>query len=93
MARDQTTAPRSEKPSIAVLPFTNISGDKEQDYFADGLADDLTTRLCKLPGLLVISRHSAFTFKGRSVAAPEIAVVKSNPKAARPAARAPKQIT
>jgi TolB-like protein/class 3 adenylate cyclase/tetratricopeptide (TPR) repeat protein len=55
------------KPSIAVLPFTNMSGDPEQAYFADGLAEDLITDLSKVPGLLVIARNSSFAYKGRSV--------------------------
>jgi len=56
-----------DKPSIAVLPFTNMSNDPEQEYFVDGLAEDLITDLSKVPGLFVISRHSAFAFKGKSV--------------------------
>jgi TolB-like protein/rhodanese-related sulfurtransferase/Flp pilus assembly protein TadD len=54
------------KPSIAVLPFTNLSGDPEQGYFADGMTDDLITRLSKLSGLLVIARSSTFKYKGQS---------------------------
>jgi TolB-like protein/DNA-binding SARP family transcriptional activator len=54
-------------PSIAVLPFSNMSGDPEQDYFADGLTDTLITDLSKLRRILVIARHSAFTYKGRAV--------------------------
>jgi TolB-like protein len=56
-----------DKLSIAVLPFENMSGDPEQAYFADGLAEDLITDLCKIPGLLVIARHSSFAYRGRSV--------------------------
>jgi TolB-like protein/DNA-binding winged helix-turn-helix (wHTH) protein/Tfp pilus assembly protein PilF len=56
--------PLPDKPSIAVLPFTNLSGDSEQEYFSDGITDDLTTALSRLPGLFVISRSSAFTYKG-----------------------------
>ena len=55
------------KPSVAVLPFTNMSGDPAQEYFADGLAEDLITDLSKVTGLLVIARHSSFAYKGRSV--------------------------
>ncbi|MDX8517514.1 adenylate/guanylate cyclase domain-containing protein [Mesorhizobium dulcispinae] len=55
------------RAAIAVLPFTNMSSDPEQEYFADGLAEDLITDLSKVPGLLVISRHSAFAYKGKSV--------------------------
>jgi adenylate cyclase len=66
----QPTAPVSvlpDKPSIAVLPFTNMSGDAEQDYFCDGLVEDIITTLSKLPGLRVIARNSSFVYKGRSV--------------------------
>ena len=62
-----------DRPSIAVLPFTNISGDPEQEYFADGLAEDLITDLSKLAGLTVIARNSSFTFKGRQVDSKEAA--------------------
>ncbi len=55
------------RAAIAVLPFTNMSSDPEQEYFVDGLAEDLITDLCKVPGLLVISRHSSFAYKGKSV--------------------------
>src|SRR6202030_2017563 len=54
-------------PSIAVLPFTNMSGDREQEYFSDGITDDLTTSLSRLPDLLVIARTSTFTYKGKAV--------------------------
>ena len=56
-----------DKPSIAVLPFNNLSGDPEQDYFADGITEDLTTDLSRLSGLFVVARNSAFAYKGRSV--------------------------
>jgi len=54
-------------PSIAVLPFTNLSSDAEQEFFVDGLTDDLITELSKAPGLFVIARHSCFTFKNKPV--------------------------
>jgi adenylate cyclase len=54
-------------PSIAVLPFTNLSDDKAQEYFADGLSDDLITSLSKISGLLVIARNSTFAYKGKAV--------------------------
>ncbi len=57
----------SDRPSIAVLPFTNISGDPEQEYFADGMTEDLITDLSKISGLFVIARNSSFAFKGQSV--------------------------
>jgi adenylate cyclase len=56
-----------EKPSIAVLPFTNLSGDPEQEYFSDGITEELTTELARSPYLFVISRNSAFTYKGKRV--------------------------
>jgi TolB-like protein/class 3 adenylate cyclase/tetratricopeptide (TPR) repeat protein len=55
------------RPSIAVLPFTNMSGDPEQEYFADGLVEDLITNLSKMPGFFVIARNSTFTYKGKAV--------------------------
>lgn len=55
-----------EKPSIAVLPLTNMSGDPEQDYFADGISEDITTDLSKISGLFVIARNSAFAYKGQN---------------------------
>ncbi len=61
-----------EKPSIAVLPFTNISGDPKQDYFSDGITDYLITDLSRLPDLFVIARNSTFTYKGRPVTAQQI---------------------
>ncbi len=54
-------------PSIAVLPFQNMSGDPEQEYFSDGISEDIITDLSKLSGLLVIARNSTFTYKGRAV--------------------------
>lgn len=67
-ATDQSalTAP-SEKPSIAVLPFDNMSGDPEQEFFADGITEDIITELSRFPGLFVIARNSSFTYKGRAV--------------------------
>src|ERR1700740_1658125 len=53
--------------SIAVLPFTNMSGDPEQEYFSDGVSEDIITDLSKIAGLMVIARNSSFTYKGRSV--------------------------
>ena len=54
-----------DKPSIAVLPFTNMSDDREQEYFSDGITDDLITDLSRLPDLFVIARSSTFTYKGK----------------------------
>lgn len=56
-----------EIPSIAVLPFTNMSGDPEQEYFSDGISEDIITALSKIDGLMVIARNSTFTYKGRAV--------------------------
>lgn len=56
-----------DKPSIAVLPFTNMGGNPEQDYFADGIVEDIITALSRFPSLFVIARHSSFTYKGRVV--------------------------
>jgi adenylate cyclase len=55
------------KPSVAVLPFQNMSGDAEQDYFADGMAEDITTALSRFRTLFVVARNSSFTYKGRAV--------------------------
>jgi len=59
--------PLPDKPSIAVLPFINMSGDREQEYFSDGITEDLITALSKLPVLFVIARNSTFTYKGKAV--------------------------
>jgi adenylate cyclase len=59
--------PLPDKPSIAVLPFNNMSGDPEQDYFSDGITEDIITELSRFRSLFVIARNSAFTYKGRAV--------------------------
>ncbi len=59
--------PLPDKPSIAVLPFANMSDDPSQEYFADGMTDDLITDLSRISGLFVIARNSTFVYKGRSV--------------------------
>src|SRR6266481_5722571 len=64
---------REEKPSIAVLPFINMSGDPEQEYFSDGITEDIITDLSKVSGLFVIARNTAFTYKGKSVEAQQVA--------------------
>ena len=58
--------PLPEKPSIAVLPFNNMSGDPEQEYFVDGMVEDILTTLSKIPKLFVIARNSSFQYKGKS---------------------------
>jgi TolB-like protein len=65
--------PLPDKPSIAVLPFTNMSSDPEQEYFADGMTDDLITDLSKVSGLFVIARNSVFTYKGKAVKVHQVA--------------------
>jgi adenylate cyclase len=56
-----------DKPSIAVLPFTNMSGDPEQEYFADGIAEDIITALARVRQFFVMTRNTTFTYKGRAV--------------------------
>jgi adenylate cyclase len=58
---------KKDKPSIAVLPFTNMSDDQEQEYFSDGITEDIITDLSKVAGLLVIARNSSFAYKGKSI--------------------------
>src|SRR5690606_10783372 len=70
---DAPAPARSGKPSIAVLPFENLSGDPAQDYFADGVTEDIITALARFRWFLVVSRNSSFAFRGRPVSAAEIA--------------------
>ena len=65
--------PLPDKPSIAVLPFDNLSGDKEQDPIADGLTEDIITSLSRVPDLFVIARNSTFTYKGKPVKVQQVA--------------------
>jgi len=62
-----------DKPSLAVLPFQNMSGHPEQEYFADGMVEEITTAIARLPWLFVIARNSAFTYKGKAVDVKQIA--------------------
>ena len=62
-----------EKPSIAVLPFINMSGDPEQEYFSDGITEDIITDLSKVSGLFVVARNTVFTYKGKSAEVQEVA--------------------
>ncbi len=66
-AMPEPSLPLPDKPSIAVLPFQNMSGDPEQEYFADGMVEEITTALSRIRSLFVIARNSAFTYKGRAV--------------------------
>jgi adenylate cyclase len=63
----------TEKPAIAVLPFNNMSGDAEQEYFADGITEDLITELARFQNLVVIARNSTFTYKGKAIRVKEVA--------------------
>jgi adenylate cyclase len=63
----------ADKPSIAVLPFNNMSGDPEQEYFSDGIAEDIITDLSKISGLFVVGRNTSFTYKGKSVQLQQVA--------------------
>ncbi len=65
--------PRPDRPAIAVLPFTNMSGDREQEYFSDGISEDIITALSRLRWFFVIARNSSFIYKGRSVHIGQIA--------------------
>ena len=66
-AMEAQALPLPDKPSVAVLPFANLSSDPQQAYFADGLAEDLMTGLSRLPDLFVIARHSAFVYKDQKL--------------------------
>jgi len=68
----KTTLPLPDKPSIAVLPFVNMSDDPKQEYFSDGLTEDIITGLSKIPKLFVIARNSTFVYKGKSVKVQDI---------------------
>jgi TolB-like protein/rhodanese-related sulfurtransferase len=70
---ERMALPLPDKPSIAVLPFTNMSGDAEQDYFTDGMTEDLITDLSKNPNLFVIARNTSFSYKGQSVQIHQVA--------------------
>ena len=65
--REKTTLPLPDKPSIAVLPFENMTGDPKQEYFTDGFTEQIITSLSKISSLFVISRNSSFTYKGKPV--------------------------
>lgn len=71
--RERAALPLPDRPSIAVLPFTNMSGDPEHEYFADGISDDLITGLARIRWLFVIARNSAFVYKHRAVDVRQVA--------------------
>ncbi len=62
----------NDKPSVAVLPFDNMSGDPEQEYFSDGISEDIITDLSKVSSIFIVARNSSFTYKGRSVKIQEV---------------------
>ena len=68
----EPVTPATSRLSIIVLPFANLSNDPEQEYFADGITDDLTTDLSRISGSFVIARNTAFTYKGKPVDAKQI---------------------
>src|SRR6266496_3307761 len=70
---DGAASAGQERPSIAVLPFVNMSGDPEQEYFSDGITEDIITDLSKVSGLFVVARNTVFTYKGKTVEVPEVA--------------------
>ncbi len=72
-ARTKAPLPLPDKPSLAVLPFQNMTGDPEQDYFVDGVVEEITTAISRLPWLFVIARNSSFTYKGRAVDVKQVA--------------------
>jgi adenylate cyclase len=66
-SKEKMAFPLPDKPSIAVLPFTNMSGDPKEEYFSDGITEEIITALSKVPYLFVIARNSTFTYKGKAV--------------------------
>jgi TolB-like protein len=72
-AGESRALPLPDRPSIAVLPFDNMSGDPDQDYFADGISEDLITGLSRIRWLFVIARNSTFVYKGRAVDVRQVA--------------------
>ena len=75
LVQAQAKAPRiaTRKLTVCVLPFANMSGDAEQQYFSDGISEDITTDLSKVSALGVVARNTAFTFKGQSVNVRDVA--------------------
>ena len=73
LERPPSGLPLPDRPAIAVLPFNNMSGEREQEYFSDGISEDIITALSKLRWLFVIARNSSFTYKGKSVHMKQVA--------------------
>jgi adenylate cyclase len=73
VSKGKADSPLSDKPSIAVLPFANMSGDPNQEYFSDGITEEIISALSRVSGLYVIARNSSFTYKGKSVWVPDVA--------------------
>src|SRR5262245_40657550 len=73
VAKPNLTAPPESKPSIAVLPFANMSGDPQQDYFSDGITEDIITELSRFRSLFVIARTSSFQYRGKNVDVRQVA--------------------
>jgi adenylate cyclase len=72
-SKEKMAFPLPDKPSIAVLPFDNMSGDLKQDFFSDGITEEIISALSRVSGLFVIARNSTFTYKGKSVWVPDVA--------------------
>jgi adenylate cyclase len=72
-SKERMALPLPDKPSIAVLPFVNMSDDPKQDYFSDGMTEEIITALSKVPNLFVIARNSTFTYKGKAVKVKQVA--------------------
>jgi TolB-like protein len=70
---DKLAFPLPDKPSIAVLPFTNMSEDPKQEFFSDGMTEEIITALAKVPYLFVIARNSTFSYKGKPVKISQVA--------------------
>jgi len=72
-SKEKMAFPLPDKPSIAVLPFVNMSDDPNQEYFSDGITEDLITDLSKISGLFIIARNSTFAYKGKPVKIRQVA--------------------
>jgi len=72
-SKDKMAFPLPDKPSIAVLPFVNMSDDPKQEFFSDGITEEIITALSKSPNLFVIARNSTFTYKGKPVKVKQVA--------------------